>query len=188
MMVFMGALLFALLVVHPMGGRILLLRESQFRLEILIPVGLFVQLLPPRLLEYFDSTSAASGTLISWFLGGALILLVCGVNWPLFGFRLIALGVLANGVVIALNQGMPVSPAALDYMGLVETGDKLAVLTPLYHLAHEGSRLLVLADVLPVPGPALLRSVVSLGDLLLMVGVALVILEGTRSIVCIDSR
>jgi hypothetical protein len=47
----------------------------------------------------------------------------------------------------------------------------------LYQMQEETTHLIVLADVLPVPGPTLMRAVVSLGDLLLFVGVVVTIVE-----------
>lgn len=89
------------------------------------------------------------------------------------------MGLLANTLVIIANHGhMPVSPEALHQAGL---GRLEPVLRNTYDAVHtlmsEQTRLWFLGDVIPVP-LEVFRNVMSLGDVLLMLGIAGVILEG----------
>ena len=80
-----------------------------------------------------------------------------GVGWVAFGLAL-------NAVVMAANRAMPVSPAAIAALGI---GD-VAVLPGKHTLLTTSTRLPWLADVIPLPW---LRSIISVGDLVLAVGV-----------------
>ncbi|PZA08901.1 MULTISPECIES: DUF5317 domain-containing protein [unclassified Meiothermus] len=89
------------------------------------------------------------------------------------------LGLLANTLVILANGGhMPVSAAALRQAGLGHLEPALRNAYDAVHvLMHEQTRLWFLGDVIPVQFK-ILRNVMSLGDVLLMLGIAGVILEG----------
>jgi hypothetical protein len=81
---------------------------------------------------------------------------------------LMAVGVSLNLLVIALNRGMPVSALALTS----PAGDGI-------HIAiDDTTRLAWLGDVILWPLPPPLRAFVSLGDLFLTAGVALMIVQG----------
>lgn len=170
--------MFSLLLSGPMGGRISLLAATRFRYEALLPLGLLIQSAPPLLADYLAFGDVSQATLTAWLVGSLVLMLACLLNWRYVGFRVAVLGVALNALVIMANSGMPVSVVALEYLGVSGVERQVEALTPLYHLANEQSVLGVLGDVMPVPGPPLVRSVVSLGDLCLMVGIALVVLEG----------
>jgi hypothetical protein len=180
--VLLGALVFALLLAGPMHGRLSRLAHVRFRSELLVPAGLLLQVTPPALSYTLGRGDLGVVTLASWLAGAFALVLACGLNWEHVGFRLAALGIALNVLVIALNGGMPVSVAALSYMGVTGTEQQMDVLTPLYHLGDAQTVLMILGDVMPVPGPQLIRSVVSLGDLILMVGVAVVVLDTARAL------
>ncbi len=102
----------------------------------------------------------------------AYIILFWGL-WQSLEFpeiKMVGLGSLANFIVIAANGGkMPVSPRALDAVGLslTETGTHV--------LMEEGTRLFWLADIIPLPPPYPFPMVISIGDILITVGVMLLI-------------
>lgn len=101
---------------------------------------------------------AAAAVYVAAFAG---IVAVALANLSLPGMPFIAAGAAMNFVVVAANGGMPVDPLAIETAGAVMPGDHL-------HLPMtDGTRLPVLADVLPIP---LFRSVYSFGDVLLAVG------------------
>ena len=113
----------------------------------------------------------------------ALALAVCAVGFALANARRAGRGVrialvvatagaLANALATALNGGMPFSVAAARSVGLDVAGSP-------GHVPIDGSTLLVpLADLVPLPGAALVFSV---GDLLLWGGLAAVlVLAATR--------
>jgi hypothetical protein len=153
----------------------------------LLPFGLVIQVAPPLISTSFERGDLATITLAAWLVGSLVLMLACLLNWSLVGFRLAVLGVALNAFVIVLNQGMPVSVAALEYLGLGGAEQQVEALTPLYHLASEQTVFQILGDVLPIPGPVVIRSVVSLGDVCLMVGIALVVLDGSRALVRVRS-
>ncbi|MFW5933655.1 MAG: DUF5317 domain-containing protein [Actinomycetota bacterium] len=84
-------------------------------------------------------------------------------NRSLPGTWLVAAGLALNAIVIAANGAMPVDPAAIRAIGM-----EGAEVAPGKHtLMTSSTRLPWLADVIPVPP---LRSIISVGDLVLAVG------------------
>ena len=82
-------------------------------------------------------------------------------NYKLIGALFVAFGGSLNLAVVLLNRGMPVDVAALAVAGVQMPRDAL-------HVVLDASmRLAPLADVIPVP---LVRSVYSVGDVLIAVG------------------
>lgn len=90
------------------------------------------------------------------------------VNRELPGMALIGAGLLMNVVVIAANGAMPVDAAAIERLGI----GAVEVAPGKHELMTPDTRLPWLADVLPVPP---LRTIVSIGDVVLAVGVALLV-------------
>lgn len=100
-------------------------------------------------------------------------------NRGLRGTGLIALGLLANALVVGANGAMPVSDAAAARVGtstqaIVSGADRR------HQLTGPGTRLAWLADVVPVALP-LRPEVVSPGDVLVAAGVAQLVVVGMRS-------
>jgi len=144
----------------------------------LIPLGVALQLAPGRLTALGDGFDLRWAVLPSWLVGAGILLVVCWGNRRLLGFKVCALGLSVNALVIAFNRGMPVAEEAL--VALDVDAAKAGILEHhFYHVAGEGTRLLFLADVLPIAGPRTLESVVSLGDVLLLVGIVVVVLESS---------
>jgi hypothetical protein len=94
-------------------------------------------------------------------IGLALVAVVALINRALPGAWLVALGSMLNLLVILINGGMPVEPAALISAGKSLPNDGLHV------LLGPGTRLGFLADVLLAP---IVNNVYSVGDVLLAVG------------------
>lgn len=176
------AVAFAMLLIPILGGEYRFLSHRIYRFESLIPLGLLFQVGGPLVLSSLVGVDREPAALISWLVGNALLLVACIANLRRRGFGLATLGISFNALVIVLNVGMPVSPAALSALGFIDQTTETEALPALYHLQNQSTRLAVLGDVLPLPGPSLVRAVVSLGDLLLMVGVALVILDAANSL------
>ena len=147
-----------------LGGGIRNLAGLEVRMWWLVPVALVVQLIPiPR---------AESGVLrylpfVVLLLSFVLIGTVVVMNWHLRGFPAILIGVVLNLIPIVVNQGMPVSGAAV-----IESGGSLAdvprTLGAKHHLETSEDQLTFLADVIPVRTP--FRVVVSAGDLVMWAG------------------
>jgi hypothetical protein len=104
--------------------------------------------------------------------GLALVALVAIVNRATPGASLIGLGSLLNILVIFINGGMPVDPAALAAAGKAASPDGLHV------VLGPDSRLPFLADVLLVP---VINSVYSVGDVLLALGGSWMVFRLVRS-------
>ena len=107
-----------------------------------------------------------------WLATFPVLASVAWLNRSQPGMAVLGLGLLLNFVVIGVNGGMPVLPAAI----VAVTGTARLHSIPagdFVHLVGSGmTRLPWLADSLPLPGPTWLRSVASAGDCLLFVGVA----------------
>ena len=147
-----------------LGGSIRNLAQLDVRLWWLVPVALLLQIAPiPRsdsgLLRYLPFAA-----LLASFV---LIAVVMAVNLRHRGFLLILLGVILNLIPIAVNQGMPVSGAAV-----IEVGGSLSDVPRepggKHHLREPGDQVTFLADVIAVREP--FKAVVSVGDLVMWLG------------------
>lgn len=112
---------------------------------------------------------AGLGTVV--LLAAYLCLLVfAGRNILLVGMGVVAVGLVANVAVITVDRGMPVHPAAVVRAGIATPGQLAAVsYGRRHHLETGGDHVTFLDDRLPV-GAA--HQVLSIGDLILFVGVA----------------
>ena len=114
-----------------------------------------------------------------WVAGALLLSVLCWRNKHLHGMRLVAVGVALNALVIVCNSGMPVGLDAVSELGNSVRALQVVESSALYNLQNDETRLIILADVLPVPGPRPVRAIVSLGDLLLFAGVTVTIVESS---------
>lgn len=92
------------------------------------------------------------------------------------GTGLVALGLLANALVVGANGAMPVSVEAAGRAG-VGTSGLIAGADPRHELSGRGSRLPWLGDVVPVPLPRF-PLVVSAGDVLVAAGLGQLVVAG----------
>lgn len=147
-----------------LGGRAQGLATVRLRWETLVVVLFLFQGFARGSLPF---TEEAPGVAVaSWAISGMLLLWVLLLNRHVGSVTLVSLGLAANLLVVLVNGGMPVrgGPESLS-VGMVGGG--------FYHQASQADLLTVLADVLPMPG----GWIISLGDLLLMIGVACVIAQ-----------
>ncbi len=93
--------------------------------------------------------------------GYVCLLMFAAMNRSLVGMGIVVVGLAANALVIGINGGMPVRPAAVA-AAHVDYGR-------LHHAEGPGDRLSWLGDVIPARR---LHLVLSFGDLILAVGVA----------------
>jgi hypothetical protein len=97
-----------------------------------------------------------------------LYMVILNLGYP--GIKLFGLGSLCNFVVIAANGGtMPVSAAAMAKTGLTDMPSGT------YSLLTEQSRLWFLADIIPVTFRYPKPIIVSVGDLIIVVGMFIII-------------
>jgi hypothetical protein len=144
------------------------LSDARLRGEAALLCLLVLQLLAPVLSLRGSAAKIAFAVWASTF---PLTVVVAWLNRNRPGMYLVAVGLLLNAVVIFANGGMPVSSVAVSMVkqgpvARVPVGDFVHV------AAHSRTILPWLSDVLPVPGPSWIRSVVSAGDCLLAAGIA----------------
>lgn len=102
--------------------------------------------------------------------GAVALLAFAALNPGLVGIGVVAVGVAANALVIAVDNGMPVRTSAVVAAQLA-TAAQAPTLNYGYrhHEQRPSDRLIPLTDIIPVPP---FREVVSFGDLILAVGVS----------------
>ena len=105
------------------------------------------------------STRLASAAVVAQIVGG-----------------LVALGLLANALVVSLNGAMPVAGSAAGRAG-VSTQDLLTGADPRHVLIGDRTRLRALSDVLPAPWPVV-PEVLSPGDVMIAAGLGQLVLLG----------
>jgi Family of unknown function (DUF5317) len=108
----------------------------------------------------------------------ALLLAVGLANRRVPGFGLVVAGLCLNFLVIAVNDGMPVTTEAVVASGQADTLDDLRARGAKHHLATPEDDLLVLADRFGIPTPV--RQVVSVGDVLAYAGAMWFVVAGMR--------
>lgn len=158
MLLLLSLIVIAVAVGFLRGGSLSRIGERPLELWWLALVGLVLQAVPMP-----DRTAATMALLISY----GVLAWFAWANRARFGFWFILLGLCANFLVVALNNGMPVSEAAVERAGgkmdaLMEDEAK--------HHPADGDSLMVLADVIPVGDPY--RVVLSIGDVVIYLGIA----------------
>jgi hypothetical protein len=149
------------------GGRWSGLQHLRLRGESVLVALLFTQMLLP----WMSASGVAGRTLFwLWAITFPVMAGICMMNARVPGMALASAGLVLNAVVILLNLGMPVLPEAVSV-----AGGSIAVLNSMdfaHNVVNARTMLPVLADVLPIPGPAGVRGVASAGDIVLACGVA----------------
>jgi hypothetical protein len=179
----LASIVAAILVAWTQGGKLSRLGEVKFKLWWLVPVIALVQSLTIR---HLDSTSR-----LSWWHARPLLMVVsyailwAVVLWNLHlpGMWLVLSGVTLNLVAIAANGGyMPITPDALARIGAGDSAYEM-----LSGSVVRGSKDVLLrsfeahfwwlGDVLVIPKPFPRPTAMSMGDLVLAVGVFLFIVR-----------
>lgn len=164
------ALLAALAVGRATGGRLERLGHLRLSRRRLVVLAVVVQLAG----AVVGGPAQAAGLALAAALLTAFLLANRGVR----GTGLVALGLAANGLVVALNGAMPVSFDAAARAG-APVRDVATGADPRHEVLTPSTRLHLLADVVPVPLP-LRAEVVSPGDVLVAAGVAQLVVVGMR--------
>ena len=156
------------------GGRLGNVQYLRLTQAWLVLVALAIQLV------VFSPLSAPLGAHVVvslHLLSYALLLAFALLNRHNVGVLITAAGVACNALAIALNGGyMPASRAALRLAGLPVS----AIPHNNSELATSGDRLRFLGDVFALPHSLPLANVFSLGDVIIGIGVALVIVSAMR--------
>jgi hypothetical protein len=153
----LAAMLIGFLVSLALGGRFRHLAGKSFRVWVLLPIGLLLQLLVSR-----DGAPWPFALLLLSY----VCLIAFGIaNWRFTGMWLIVVGFGLNFFCIALNHGMPVSRTAIGSLGFDDRHFDVK-----HHLERPSDRLVILGDIIPVPKPV--NEALSFGDMIMTVGVA----------------
>lgn len=159
-------LVIAIVVGLARGGKISNLTEIGVRAWWLLVIGFGLQLgatfLPLSMHDFAVALILASY---------APLLLFVLLNRQMTGFWVAGIGVLMNVTVIAANGGMPVMLEAVKLAG----GSADAVLGARHVVLTEETSLAFLADIIPLP-----RSVISLGDVFLAIGIGVFLEDQIR--------
>jgi hypothetical protein len=150
------------------GGTFERLGDVELRQRALVPGALVAQVL--------GALVGGPAYPLGLALGAVLVGLFLARNRGVRGTGLVALGLLANALVVATNGAMPVSLHASGRAG-VTTQDVLAGVDPRHEVADRTTRLPWLADVVPVRMPVR-PEVVSPGDVLIAAGLAQLVVLG----------
>lgn len=149
------------------------------RLRLRAPALVFVALALQLALPRFPPSSRAAVVVLSYVAVGLwTVVNLAGRALPArIACGLLALGWCLNLLAIAPNGGMPVSRAALDAVGApvtldIEKGDTENANLSKHFVADSTSALRWLGDTIPVPP---LRTVISIGDILLAAGIVLLL-------------
>lgn len=155
------------------GGKIRDLDRTEIRHVWVFPLALVLMILL-NYAQFSGWLTEAQGILAQ---PSIYLVIIAGImlNAHIPGAKVLALGTFLNFLVIALNKGyMPVSMTALKVSGL--TMKELEDVMYLRHMPmDQGALAPFLGDIIPVPWPPLLRSVGSVGDLVVIVGLVLVV-------------
>ncbi len=147
------------------GGRLAGLERLGLRARWLLAVALLVQLA--------GGVVGGAAYPVGLALSALLVVAFLAGNRGLRGGGLVALGLLANALVVGLNGAMPVALSAAARAGV--TGSQLDLRNdPRHEAAGPSTRLRWLGDVVPVALP-LRPEVVSPGDVLVAAGLAQVV-------------
>lgn len=152
-----------------LGGRLRNLGGTRLRFAWAGLVGVLLQFAPA-------GGRAGYLALVGSFL---FLLFVCAANVGRPGFALVLIGLGMNFVVIAANEGMPVTREAIVDSGQAETIEGIDVEGGTkHHLATDDDVLLFLADRIPVPAPV--KQAVSVGDIVAYAGAMWFVVAGMR--------
>ena len=156
--------LIAVAIGYARGGRLAALGRLRLRWQGLAIVGLALQIV---------LWPGGSWPLVYLYVSFVILATFAIVNIRTTGFALILAGIALNFAVIVVNEGMPVSRAAIVASGQASTMDELVNDGGAkHHLATEDDRVRFLGDVIAI-GP--LEQAISVGDVLTYGGVMMFI-------------
>ena len=169
------AILFALI----KGGKFKNIGNIKFRFWYLIILGFFVQQVPEFLVNLGDGKYAEIVNDLNFLfivMSYILIALPLLFNLKIKGIYYALIGTVFNAIVIVANNGMmPVTKNAIittGYDKAVELGQKLDMM---HFVANENTQIKLLSDFIPIPKPYPVPHVLSIGDVLLCIGLFLFI-------------
>lgn len=172
-MVYDGIIL-ALLIALFRGGKISHLSEVKFKMGWIFPILFIFQILIFSLQNEIEWIGTYSDVFfISVYIIGLAFL---WMNRGLPGFLTILMGVGLNFCVMAVNGGrMPVSPEAANVIDPLYLEALKTSLYAKHELITHSTKIAFLGDVIPLSAPYPKEQVISIGDIIMNVGVFLFI-------------
>jgi Family of unknown function (DUF5317) len=146
------------------GGRLRRFGDIRITAPYVLPVALVAQVVVLEVIPEANHTALSAVHVATYAAAGWFV----WVNRAIPGLWIIALGAASNGITIALNGGtLPASRSALETAGIhLKPGEFLnSGVLPHPHLGFLG-------DVFAIPEGFPLANVFSIGDVLIVVGVA----------------
>jgi hypothetical protein len=180
-MIFLLAAVAGLLLGYAFGGRTSNLPSLRLRALWLVLSALILQFLIFPL--FSERPLLPYATVPLHVLSYLLVFVFLLLNLRVSGLIAIGVGALLNFAAIAANGGrMPASATALARAGLIETADRLTMSGAHGNvlLMSEGTRVNVLGDWLYLPGWIPFATAFSIGDVLILIGIAWLIVRGMR--------
>lgn len=177
-----------LMVALVMGGRVSRLKNVVLWGEPALIAMMLIQVVLPSAASLVGA-AASFLTLVAWVVTALAGMTLALINHPKPGMLLVGVGLMLNALVIGANGGMPVLVPAVALASGVSAHSISETLahSPLHIPAGFETRLLFLGDVLPAPVPITgTLLVVSLGDVLMMVGVCALIVWAMLQADCLD--
>ena len=161
------------------GGKLKNMSNVRFRYWYLVILGFFMQQIPGFLNNLGDGEFAKIAADTSFILvvtSYILIIIPLLFNLKINGIFFSLTGTILNAIVIIANNGMmPVTKNALVATGYdrsLEIGQKLDMI---HYVANGSTRINLLSDFIPIPRPYPIPHVLSIGDVLLCIGLFLFI-------------
>lgn len=166
---FLGFCALLILAVTPLlGGDLRRLAALRLRYAWVVFVALAVQVVVITVLPVHNHHGLEAFGHDLTYLG---LLVVIALNWRIRGLLLLGLGAFCNGLAIAVNGGtLPASARADAIAGITNHGAGLDNSAPLTH-----PHLSWLGDVVATPSWLPFRNVASIGDLVILLGAAVVV-------------
>lgn len=177
------SILLAILTVKFKNGKIWSSKETFFQKAPIAIFGLFIYYL---VIFLISKDMKGSESLLKYFPYihiGMYLSLIIAVLWSKdnIGSYILAGGLFLNFIPILFNGRMPVS---LDPLLKTRNEKVIQVLLEnrsLTHVLDQGSKLSFLGDWIPLPPPYYMPKVISVGDIMISIGIyVLIVLHGTK--------
>jgi len=153
------------------GGSLRNFAAVQLRWLPLVIAGFVLQLL--IFTPFVRSPLIGFATVPIYLLSMILLVIWVAANWRIPGMALIALGLGLNVIAISANGGhMPVSPESARYAGTIGNYVNEGGLVANNSIATQDNvRFWLLTDIIAIPKQVPFANVISIGDVLLTIGV-----------------
>ena len=153
------------------GGSLRNLAALQLRWLPLVIAGFVLQLL--IFTPFAHSPLVAFATVPIYVLSMILLVIWVAANWRIPGMALIAIGLALNVIAITANGGhMPVSPESARYAGTIGNYSSEGAFVANNSIATQANvRFWPLTDIIAIPQQVPFANVLSIGDVLLTIGV-----------------